>query len=57
MTSCVPLFNSEKFEFEDEPPQKSQITEQKSEKNINKLINFFTKDFIKFYSLFERTII
>ncbi len=45
MTSCVPLFNSEKFEFEDEPPQKSQITGQKSEKNINKLIIFFYQRF------------
>ncbi len=34
MTSCVPLFNSEKFEFEDEPPQKSQITEQNQKKTL-----------------------
>ena len=40
MTSCVPLFNSEKFEFEDEPPQKSQITGQISEKT---LITFLPK--------------
>ena len=33
MIRSLASFKSEKFEFEDEPTQKSQITGQKSEKN------------------------
>ena len=34
---CVVSIKSEKFEFEDEPPQNSQKTGQKSEKNFNNI--------------------
>ncbi len=35
--SCVVSIKSKKFEFEDEPPKNSQITGQKSEKNVNNI--------------------
>ena len=54
MIRCVATFKSEKFKFEYEPPEKSQIKVQKSEKI---LMTFLTKDFTKSYFLFEKIII
>jgi len=54
MTSFVPLFNSEKLEFEDKLPRKSQITRNKSEKNS---YSIFYQGLNKSHFLFEKSII